>query len=67
MTVCQVRTAAEALLAAWLLAGAADRQRRIDRAAAKIRRTQRNHAAARKSHTKARAASSGPWASASSG
>jgi len=53
-TICQVRTAAEALLAAWLLAGAVDRQRRIDRAAAKISRTQTRNAAARASHTKAR-------------
>ena len=54
MTICQVRTAAEALLAAWLLAGTADRQRRIDRAAARTQRTRRRNAAARKSHTKAR-------------
>ena len=53
VTVCQVRTAAEALLSAWLMAGAA-RQQRIDRAAAKIQRTQRHNAAACVSHTKAR-------------
>jgi hypothetical protein len=54
LTLCQVRTAAEALLAAWLLAGAADRRRRIERAAEAIRKTQASNAAARKSHTKAR-------------
>ena len=54
VTVCQVRTAAQALLAAWLLAGEADRLSQIDRAASAIQRTQKCNAAARKSHTKAR-------------
>ena len=53
MTLCQIRTAAEALLAAWLMAGAA-RQQRIDRAAAKIQRTQTHNAAANRSHSQAR-------------
>lgn len=53
VTVCQVRTAAEALLDALPLAPA-DRGRRIDRVAAVIRQTQARNAAAVRSHAKAR-------------